>query len=42
MHFTADDDAQLIERIKEHRDQFHTDITDDGIRDMVSSSAYDE
>ena len=42
MHFTADDDDALIERVKEHRDEYHQEITDDQIREMVAQSAYDE
>ncbi len=42
MHFTADDDDALLQRVKEHRDQYHPDITDDDISQLVASSAYDE
>ena len=42
MHFTAEDDDSLLERIKEHRDEFHPEITDDQIKEMVTASAYDE
>ena len=42
IHFTADSDQELIAQISQHRDQYHTEITDEQIREMVSSSAYDE
>ena len=42
MHFTAADDDALTQRIREHRDEYHPDITDEQITEMVSQSAYDE
>ena len=42
MHFTADSDQILITQVQQHRDQYHTDITDEQIRDLVATSAYDE
>jgi predicted small metal-binding protein len=42
MHFTANDDQELIADIQQHRDQYHTEITDEQIREMVTASAYDE
>ena len=42
MHFTAENDPELIAKIQQHRDQYHTEITDDQIRELVTSSAYDE
>ena len=42
MHFTADDDDALIQRVQQHRDEYHPEITDDQIRELVGSSAYDE
>ena len=42
MHFTAADDDALVQRIQQHRDEYHPEITDDQIQEMVASSAYDE
>lgn len=42
MHITAGSDEELIARVQEHRDQYHDEITDDQIKDLVASSAYDE
>jgi len=42
IHFTAESDQDLIAQIQSHRDEYHRDITDEQIREMVSSSAYDE
>lgn len=42
MHFTGADDDELTARVREHRDQYHPEITDDQITQLVTSSAYDE
>jgi hypothetical protein len=42
MHFTADSDQSLIAQIRQHRDEYHTDITDEQIKELVATSAYDE
>ena len=42
MHFAADSDDELIAKIQQHRDEYHTEVTDDQIKEMVASSAYDE
>ena len=42
MHFAADSDDELIAKIQQHRDEYHSEVTDDQIREMVTSSAYDE
>jgi hypothetical protein len=42
MHFSAENDADLVEEIKKHRDEWHTQITDQQIQEMVSTTAYDE
>jgi hypothetical protein len=33
---------KLVEIVKQHRDEWHTQITDEQIKDLVSTSAYDE
>jgi predicted small metal-binding protein len=42
MHFTGADDDELLQRISEHRDQYHPEMTDDQIRELVSANAHDE
>jgi hypothetical protein len=42
VHFSADSDDDLVEQIRQHRDQFHPEIGDDQIREMVTAGAYDE
>jgi hypothetical protein len=40
--FTAESDAELTDKIKMHRDEFHPQISDEQISEMVTSTAYDE
>jgi hypothetical protein len=42
VHFTAETDDELVEQIRSHRDQYHSEISDEQIREMVSTGAYDE
>jgi hypothetical protein len=42
IHFSAENDEALIEQIRQHRDEYHREISDDQIREMVMSGAYDE
>jgi hypothetical protein len=42
MHFTAETDEDLIEKVRQHRDEFHREMTDDQIREHVAANAYDE
>ena len=42
IHFTADSDQDLISQIQQHRNEYHTEITDEQIKEMVASNAYDE
>jgi len=42
VHFSAETDEELIEQIRQHRDQFHSEISDGEIREMVTAGAYDE
>jgi predicted small metal-binding protein len=42
MHFSAENDDELFRKLREHRDQYHTEISDDEIQQMISTSAYDE
>jgi hypothetical protein len=42
IHFTAENDEGLIQQIREHRDQYHPEISDEQIREMVTADAYEE
>jgi hypothetical protein len=42
IHFTAGTDDGLIDQVKQHRDEFHPDMTDDEVREIVAEGAYDE
>jgi hypothetical protein len=42
VHFSGENDEALIEQIRQHRDQFHPEIGDEQIREMVTAGAYDE
>ena len=42
MHMTGADDNELTQKIQAHRDQYHEELRDDQIREMVSQAAYDE
>ena len=36
------DEVDLIEKIRQHRDQYHPEISDAQIREMVTARAYEE
>ena len=42
IHFTADDDEGLVEQVKRHRDEYHPEMSDDDVRQIVTQGAYDE
>jgi predicted small metal-binding protein len=42
IHFSAENDDELFRKVQEHRDQYHSEISDDQLRQLVSSGAYDE
>lgn len=42
MHFTAQDDDELFGKIQQHRDEYHTEMSNDQIKQMISTDAYDE
>jgi hypothetical protein len=42
IHFSAENDEGLIEQIRQHRDEYHREISDEQIREMVTAGAYDE
>ena len=42
VHFSAADDEELFAQVKQHTTEFHPEMGDDAIRQMISSDAYDE
>ena len=42
VHFSAENDEDLVDQIRRHRDEYHPEIGDEQIREMVTSGAYDE
>jgi len=42
VHFTAATDDDLVGRLMNDRDEYHPDVTDDQIRELVAQTAYDE
>jgi len=42
MHFTAGNDEELLEKVREHRDAFHQEMTDEQIQQHVAANAYDD
>lgn len=41
MHMTGADDAELTRQIQAHRDEYHEEMSDEQVQQMVSQ-AYDE
>ncbi len=42
VHFTGESDDDLISQVREHRDQYHPEMSDDDVRNVVAANAYDE
>lgn len=42
IHFTAQDNDELFGKIQQHRDEYHTEMSDDEIKELISTAAYDE
>ena len=42
MHFTADDDEGLLEQERQHRYEYHPEISDDDLRTLGAQGAYRE
>jgi hypothetical protein len=42
MHISANDDAELLAMAMQHRDEYHPEMSDDQIREIVTAGAYDE
>jgi hypothetical protein len=42
IHMTGETDDELFEQLKQHRDQYHPELTDDQVRGAIAAGAYDE
>ena len=42
IHFTGETDEDLIGQVRQHRDQYHPEMSDDDVRQVVASGAYDD
>jgi hypothetical protein len=42
IHFTGSTDDDLFEQVTRHRDEYHPEMTDDQIREVIAQSSYDE
>jgi predicted small metal-binding protein len=42
IHFTAENDDELFRKIQGHRDEYHSEMSDDEIKQLISSAAYNE
>ncbi len=40
-HFEAASDDELVSQVMKHRDEHHPEMSDDDVRSVVSSGAYD-
>jgi hypothetical protein len=42
IHFSSEDDDQLFAEVQSHTQEHHPEMTDEDIRQMIATSAYDE
>lgn len=42
IHFSAEDDDQLFTQVRRHTEEYHPEMTDDDVRQMISTDAYNE
>jgi hypothetical protein len=42
VHFSAESDDELVTQVQQHRDDYHPEMSDDDVRQIVSQNAYDE
>jgi hypothetical protein len=42
VHFTAATDDELFEQVKQHRDEYHPEMSDDQVREVIAANAYDK
>ncbi len=41
-HLVAEDDEGLVAQVMQHRDEYHPELTDDDVQQVVAQRAYDE
>lgn len=42
MHMSGADDAELVQNVLQHRNQYHPEFSDEQIRELVTATARDE
>jgi hypothetical protein len=42
VHFSAEDDDGLVVQVRQHRDQYHPEMSEEDVRNIVAQNAYDE
>ena len=42
VHFSAENDEALFAQVQKHRDEYHPEMTDDEIKELISANAQDE
>ena len=42
VHFSAGDDDDLRRQVRQHRDEYHQEMSDDDVDQIVAANAYDE
>ncbi len=42
IHFSGSDDDDLVRQVLAHRDEYHQEMSDKDVRQVVSQGAYDE
>lgn len=42
VHFSAENDDALFAQVQKHRDEYHSEMSDDEIKQLISTAAYDE
>ena len=42
VHFSAASDDELVAQVQKHRDEYHQEMSDDDVRQIVAQNAYDE
>ena len=42
VHFSGSDDQDLEGQVRQHRDEYHPEMSDDDVKQIVAANAYDE
>ena len=42
VHFSGGDDQDLERQVRAHRDEYHQEMSDEDVRQIVAANAYDE